>query len=181
MKLFFLSDIHGSFYFVKEALKCFENEDADKLVILGDVLYHGPRNPLTKDYNPKEVAELLNKYKSKIIAVRGNCDSEVDQVVLDFPMMSDYNIILMEKYKIFLTHGHIFNVNKLPELNEGDIFINGHFHIPKAEKINGIYCLNPGSISLPRENYPESYGILEDNIFYIKSLSGEIINKIEIK
>lgn len=180
MKLFFMADIHGSLFYLNKALQMYERENADFIVILGDELYHGARNPLTKDYNPKEVTALLNSLSSKIIAVRGNCDSEVDQMVLDFPITSTYSMVLYENHRLFLTHGHIYNEQNLPKLASGDVFIYGHTHVPKAEKIGGITVINPGSISLPKENSPNSYGILEGNEFFIKNLDGNIIKQISI-
>lgn len=170
MKIMFLSDMHGSVYYTKRALEIFDREEADHLIILGDQLYHGPRNPLPKDYDPKEVVEALNEYKERIIAVRGNCDSEVDQMLLDFPIMADYSVIFYEGKKIFATHGHIYNKANMPNIYEGDVMISGHTHIPLAEKKDGIYILNPGSITLPKENTPNSYAILEDDLFEIKDL-----------
>lgn len=170
MKLMFLSDIHGSVFYAKQALEIFEKEEADYLIILGDVLYHGPRNPLPKDYDPKEVAPLLNEYREKIIAVRGNCDSEVDQMMLDYPMMSDYSTVLYNKKRIFVTHGHVYNQINMPKLSKGDVLISGHTHIPVAEKNDEIFILNPGSITLPKQNNPNSYGVLEDDLFEIKDL-----------
>lgn len=178
MKIFFMSDIHGSLYFLKKGLEAYEKEKANYIVILGDVLYHGPRNELPKDYNPKEVAELLNKYKDKIIAVRGNCDSEVDQMLIEYPMMSDYSIILHNNRRLFLTHGHIFNEDNLPNLDENDVLFYGHIHIPVAQKSKNLYFINPGSLALPKENYPNSYGVLENDLFQIKDLKGNIINEI---
>ncbi len=180
MKIMFLSDIHGSLKYLNCAIKRFEEEKADKLILLGDLMYHGPRNPLPEEYQPKEVADILNKHKEKIIAVRGNCDSEVDQMLLEFPIMADYTEIILENHKIFATHGHIYNKENMPLLNSNDIFIHGHFHIPMAEKINEIYYLNPGSISLPKENNKNSYGILKDNKFLIKDLLGNTIKEINI-
>lgn len=179
MKLFFISDIHGSIYYLKKAIEAYQEEKADYIVILGDSLYHGPRNPLPKEYNPKEVAILLNEYKDKIISVRGNCDSEVDQMVIDYPTMSDYSIILHEGKRIFLTHGHIYNKNHLPVLSEGDILIHGHTHIPVAEKLDNIYLLNPGSITLPKENNPNSYGVIENKVFKVKDFEGNVIKSIK--
>ncbi len=181
MKLFIISDVHGSLYYLKKALENYEKEEADYIVILGDALYHGPRNPLPREYNPKEVASLLNDYKEKIIAVRGNCDSEVDQMMLDYPMMSEYAIILFNNRKLFLTHGHLYNKDKLPNLNENDVLIHGHTHIPVAEKLDKIYLLNPGSITLPKENNPNSYAILQNHLFEIKDLEGNIIKSINVK
>ncbi len=180
LKLFFISDIHGSIYYLNEALEKFKEEDCDYIVLLGDALYHGPRNPLPKEYNPKEVALLLNQHKDKIIAVRGNCDSEVDQMVIDYPMMGDYSIILHNSRRLFLTHGHIYNKDNLPNLSEGDVLIHGHTHIPVAKKLENIYIINPGSITLPKENNPNSYGILDNDIFEIKDLEGNIIKKIDL-
>lgn len=181
MKLFFISDIHGSLYYLKKALNEFEKEKADYLVILGDALYHGPRNPLPKEYNPKEVANLLNEYKDKIMAVRGNCDTEVDAMLIDYPMLSDYSIILYNNRRLFLTHGHVFNKDNLPNLSDDDVLIHGHTHILKAEKVENIYLINPGSISLPKQNNPNTYGVLENDIFSIKDFEGNIVKEISFK
>jgi hypothetical protein len=178
MKLFFISDIHGSLYYFKKAMEQYREEAADYICILGDELYHGARNPLPVEYNPKETAQLLNEYADKIIAIRGNCDSEVDEMVLDFPIMATYSTVLHAGRRLFLTHGHVFNEEKLPRLTEGDVFIYGHTHIPRAEKKNGIYFINPGSITFPKENNPNSYGVLEENVFKIKDLEGKIIKEI---
>lgn len=178
MKIFFISDIHGSLFFLEKALERYEEEGASYIVLLGDALYHGPRNPLPKDYNPQAVANLLNEYKDKIIAVRGNCDSEVDQMLIEYPMMSDYSIILCDNRRLFLTHGHIYNDDNMPSLSDNDVLIHGHTHLPVAEKRNGIYVLNPGSVTLPKENYPNSYAILQDDLFQIKDLNGTVIKEI---
>lgn len=180
MKMFFISDIHGSLYNLKKALERYKEEGANYIVMLGDALYHGPRNPLPDEYKPQEVANLLNEYKDKILAVRGNCDSEVDQMLIDYPMIADYSIILYNTRKIFLTHGHIYNQDNLPNLSKNDILINGHTHLPVAEKQNEIYLLNPGSISLPKENNPNSYAVLKDDLFQIKDLDGTIIKAIKL-
>jgi putative phosphoesterase len=180
MKLFFISDIHGSLYFTKKVLEIFKEEEADYLVVLGDELYHGARNPLPEQYNPKEVASLLNEFADKIIAIRGNCDSEVDEMVLNFPMAAAYSTILYNNKRIFITHGHIYNENNLPKLKAGDVFVYGHTHIPKAEKVNQIFIINPGSITFPKENNPNSYGVLQNNIFEIRDLNGIILKKITI-
>ncbi|TYQ15675.1 UNVERIFIED_CONTAM: hypothetical protein Cloal_2156 [Acetivibrio alkalicellulosi] len=181
MKLLFISDIHGSLYYTKKAIEIFKNENSDYLVILGDQLYHGSRNPLPTEYNPKEVAVLLNQYAQNIIAVRGNCDSEVDEMVLDYPIMSDYSTLLFNEKRLFLTHGHIYNQDNLPKLKSGDVLIHGHTHIPKAEKYKDIYILNPGSISMPKENNPNSYGILDGSTFSIKDIEGKVFKKIELE
>ena len=178
MKLFFISDIHGSIYYLKKALERFEEEKADYIVILGDILYHGARNPLPLEYSPKEVFGLLNSLGDKIIAVRGNCDSEVDEMVLNFPIMSTYSNILYKSRRIFITHGHIFYENNMPKLADGDVMIYGHTHIPKADRKDNIYIINPGSITLPKEGNPHTYGILEDDTFTIKTLEGKVYKEI---
>lgn len=180
MKLFFMSDIHGSLYYLEKVIENYKKENADFIVILGDELYHGARNDLPQGYNPKGVTELLNKYSDKIIAVRGNCDSEVDEMVLDFPIMATYSSILYNGKRLFLTHGHVYGENNLPKLRDGDVLIYGHTHIPVAKKENGIFIINPGSISIPKENNPNSYGILENDVFKIKDLDGNSFIKIHI-
>jgi putative phosphoesterase len=180
MKIMFISDIHGSLFYLEKALQRYREENVNYIVILGDALYHGPRNPLPEGYNPQGVANLLNQYKHKIMAIRGNCDSEVDQMLLEYPMMSDYCIILYNERRLFLTHGHIYNEENMPALNSGDILLQGHTHIPVAKKQNEIYIINPGSITLPKENNPNSYAMLEDNLIEIKDLQGTVIKKISI-
>lgn len=178
MKLFFISDIHGSSYYLSKFLERYREEEGDYLIILGDILYHGARNDLPRGYNPKEVIALLNKYSHEIIAVRGNCDSEVDEMVLEFPIRADYSNILYGDRRIFLTHGHIYNEDEMPSLKEGDIFFYGHSHLPRAEKKDGIYFLNPGSISLAKGGNPNSYGVLEDELFTIRDLDGNRFKEI---
>ena len=180
MKLVVISDIHGSLKYTKKAIEIFNREEGAYLLILGDILYHGPRNPLPEEYNPKEVAEVLNQYSNKIIAVRGNCDSEVDQMLLSFPCMGDYSIVLYNNKKLFLTHGHIYNESNMPNISAEDIMIHGHTHILGLNRKDGISIINPGSISYPKENNPHSYGVIEGDLFYIKTLEGDIINKIEL-
>ena len=173
MKLMIASDIHGSAYYCGQMLEAFDREGADRLLILGDVLYHGPRNDLPKEYAPKKVIELLNARKDKIFCVRGNCDTEVDQMVLEFPILADYAIFPVEKRLVYVTHGHNYNMEKLPPLQPGDVLLHGHTHIPDwtpfGEK--NLY-LNPGSVSIPKENSAHGYMTLEQNIFTWKSLDG---------
>lgn len=180
MKLFFISDIHGSFYFLEKAMEQYKKENGDYIVILGDELYHGARNPLPEGYDPKEVAKLLNSYGDKIIAVRGNCDSEVDEMVLEFPMMATYSVIFHGGKRLFLTHGHLYDGGNSLKLNKGDVLIYGHTHIPVAEVRDGIGYINPGSISMPKENNPNSYGVLEGDIFRIKDLDGKVFKEINL-
>lgn len=173
MKLFILSDIHGSEEFLQTALKAYLIEKPDYLVILGDILYHGPRNPLPSGYNPKGVIELLNPLKDQIIAVRGNCDSEVDQMVLNFPMRGDYQQLLMDNKKIFLSHGHLYD-NELPShLADETIYIQGHSHVPMIKKVGSLWHLNPGSITLPKENHPHTFAVYEDGLFSIRTLDNK--------
>jgi len=175
MKFLIVSDIHGSEKYAKETLRILEAEQADYLLLLGDLLYHGPRNPLPEGYNPQGVSELLNSIKEKIIAVRGNCDAEVDQMLLKFPMMHDTNVVPLQHQKVILSHGHIYHPENLPaNLSTGDIFMFGHIHLPVLEKQDGITIFNPGSISMPKGNHPPTYGILEHGQLMIKTLDGEI-------
>ena len=152
----------------------------DKLILLGDLLYHGPKNNLTEDYNTMQVAQLLNSIKKNIICVRGNCDAEVDQSILEFPISADFFNLYINDRLIFLTHGHIYNKNHLPILNDGDIIIHGHTHIPAIEKINNIIYMNPGSVSLPRGNSVNSFMLYHDNLFEIKDFNDNIIMRCKI-
>lgn len=170
MKWFIASDIHGSAYWCKKMLDAFEKERADRILLLGDLLYHGPRNDLPRDYNPKEVIDLLNGYKDKIFSVRGNCDSEVDQMVLEFPILADYTIICEGDTVIFATHGHIYNENNLPPLKNVTILLHGHTHVAKNEKRENYTYMNPGSVSIPKEETGHGYIVFENGIFQRKSL-----------
>lgn len=180
MKLMFISDIHGSYTYAKKAINTYKDEKADRLIILGDILYHGPRNDLPEGYEPKQVISLLNEYKKDIIAVRGNCDAEVDQMVLDFPIRADYAMIDVDDHHFFLTHGHLFDEDNLPNLNKGDIFVYGHIHKPVAKETGGIYIINPSSISLPKEGN-NSYGIYENDQFEIKEFDQKVVKRIMFK
>lgn len=175
MKIMFASDIHGSFAATKKIKAAYESERAEKLVLLGDILYHGPRNPLPDEYAPQSVAELFNSMKNELFCVRGNCDSEVDQMVLDFPIGADYALMYADNLTMLLTHGHLFDESKLPPIKSGDIIISGHTHVPRAEKKNGIVFLNPGSAALPKQNFEKSYMILDDGCFTIKTFDNKTI------
>lgn len=176
MKWMIASDLHGSAYYCKKMVEAFEREGADRLLMLGDLLYHGPRNDLPRDYAPKEVIPMLNGLKNKLCCVRGNCEAEVDQMVLDLPVMADYCILLAGEKLIYATHGHIYNGKNPPPLAEGDILLHGHTHVPAwTEFGQRNVCLNPGSLSIPKENSPHSYMILENGVFYWKDVeTGEI-------
>lgn len=170
MKIFFMSDIHGSPDAAAAALEAYQREGARHIAFLGDALYHGPRNLLPLNYDPAKTADILNRFKEKIIAVRGNCDSEVDQMMLEFPMMGDVAVLLAEDRRVVLTHGHLTGPGYPPALSPGDILVSGHTHLPGAEKRNGTYHLNPGSVTMPKENHPPSYGLLSDDALIVKEL-----------
>ena len=180
MKWFIASDIHGSAYFCEKLIERYKAEKADKILLLGDILYHGPRNDFPRDYNPKAVIEILNALKNEILCVRGNCDTEVDQMVLHFPILADYCIITHETKVIYATHGHIFNKEHLPPLNKGDILLHGHTHIPVCEQYDNFTYINPGSVSIPKENSHHGYMIFEDGVFYWRDLDGNVINEYKI-
>ena len=175
MKLMIASDIHGSAYYCKKLIDAFQRENADKLLLLGDILYHGPRNDLPRDYNPKEVVAMLNPMKKELLCVRGNCDTEVDQMVLEFPILADYCFIELDGHTIFATHGHVHNPNKLPMLKEGDILLNGHTHIPANKNMGSFTYMNPGSVSIPKEGSAHGY-MIYDGEFIWKDFDGNILN-----
>ncbi len=179
MKIMIASDIHGSAYYCEKMLEAFSKEKADKLLLLGDILYHGPRNDLPRDYAPKKVIEMLNAIKDSLLCVRGNCDTEVDQMVLDFPVLAEYCILYVGNKMIFATHGHNFNLNKLPPIKKGDILLHGHTHVPKCEETDTCVYLNPGSVSIPKENSAHGYMTLTDNIFEWKNLDGDVYNRFD--
>ena len=172
MKLMIASDIHGSAYYCEELLKAYEKECPEKLLLLGDILYHGPRNDLPRGYAPREVISMLNGIKQEILCVRGNCDTEVDQMVLEFPIMAEYAVFYLGGRMIFATHGHVYNEGNLPMLKEGDILLHGHTHVPVCRKGEGYFYLNPGSVSIPKEGSVHSYMMWEDGNFTWKDLSG---------
>lgn len=173
MKWIIASDIHGSAYYCQKLLNAYKEENADRMLLLGDLLYHGPRNDLPKDYAPKKVIEMLNGLKDKIMCVRGNCEAEVDQMVLQFPVMADYALLNIGKTVVFATHGHIFNSDNLPSLNKGDILLHGHTHVPKCENIGDFVYMNPGSVSIPKEDSANGYMTLCDGKFLWKTFDGE--------
>ena len=181
MKIFIASDIHGSAYYCREMLKAYEREQADRMLLLGDVLYHGPRNDLPRGYAPKEVIAMLNERKNEIYAVRGNCEAEVDQMVLQFPVLADYCLLPLKKKVIYATHGHVYNEGNLPPMKEGDVLLHGHTHVLKAEEREGYILLNPGSVSIPKEGNVPSYGILQDGRFEIKDLQGNVIKSLKLE
>ena len=180
MKYMFASDVHGSAYYCRKMLEAYKDEQAERLVLLGDLLYHGPRNDLPRDYAPKEVITMLNEKKDEIYAVRGNCEAEVDQMVLEFPVLADYCILVLEGKTFFATHGHVYNTGNLPPMKKGDILVHVHTHVLKAEDMGDYKWLNPGSVSIPKEGNPPTYGIFDGNTFEIKDFAGKIVKKIQL-
>lgn len=171
MKILFASDIHGSASAAEMVLSRFETENCDRLILLGDLLYHGPRNDLPDRYAPKEVIQLLNNFRVTPLCVRGNCDAEVDQMVLQFPIMADSMLLpLPGKNCAFITHGHLFNTQCPPPYQPGDLLIHGHTHVHGVWQQEDYTYINPGSAALPKENQPKSCMVYEDGVFYIKNL-----------
>ncbi len=173
MKLIIASDLHGSFPQTEKLVNVFQQSGASRLVLLGDLLYHGPRNDLPEGYNPKQVIHLLNPLKEVILAVRGNCEAEVDQMVLSFPVLADYACLMVDGLTLYLTHGHHFNKEHMLPLSKGDILIHGHTHIPGVWGEDGNTILNPGSISIPKGGFKSSYMEYENRHFSIRTFEGE--------
>lgn len=182
MKFLIASDIHGSAFWCRSLLKAFEREGAERLLLLGDILYHGPRNDLPEEYAPKEVAAMLNARREQICGVRGNCDAEIDQMVLQFPMMADYCLLFAGASTVFATHGHVWNKDNLPPLREGDILLHGHTHVPCSEQLpEGVWVLNPGSLSIPKEDSPHAYLLLDDGEFVWKTMDGVAFHRLSFR
>ena len=180
MKLMFVSDIHGSAYYCRRVRDIWQEEMPQRLILLGDLLYHGPRNDLPKEYAPKECIDILNGLKSEIIAVRGNCEAEVDQMVLEFPVLADYMLLPCKEHMIFATHGHIYNEETRPPMQDGDVLLPGHTHVLRAERKDGILILNPGSVAMPKEGNPPTYALLENGVFSIRDFEGHTVKEITI-
>jgi hypothetical protein len=178
MKLMIASDLHGSAYYCRKLLEAYEREQPEKLVLLGDLLYHGPRNDLPRDYAPKEVLSLLNAQREHLLCVRGNCDTEVDQMVLSFPILADYSLLYVAGHTLFATHGHHYHTGALPPLQRGDILLHGHTHIPAWETFGeeNRYW-NPGSVSIPKEGSPHSYLVLEEETARWMDLEGSVFHQ----
>ncbi|MBR2889499.1 MAG: phosphodiesterase [Oscillospiraceae bacterium] len=169
MKFLIASDIHGSAFWCGKLMEVLEQEQPDKLILLGDMLYHGPRNDLPRDYCPKQVIPMLSAHRDKILAVRGNCEAEVDQMVLPFPCMADYALVQAEGLTLYLTHGHHHSPDNLPPLEPGSVFLSGHTHVKLDDVRNGIRCLNPGSVSIPKDG-SHSCLLYEDGVFRFRIL-----------
>lgn len=177
MKYFILSDIHGSSYYFSKAMEQYDKMKADKLIILGDLLYHGPRNDLPYGHDVKKLVNLLNERKDDIIAIKGNCDAEVDQMVLNFTLHDNVLLKIGDK-TLYLTHGH--HLKDIHGLEKDTIILYGHTHVPRCEKVDDFYYVNPGSISLPKEDSKHSFLVYEDNIFYLYDLDGNLLNSYKV-
>ena len=174
MRWLIASDIHGSALYCAELLAAWDREGAERMLLLGDVLYHGPRNDLPEGYAPKKVIEQLNARKDAIYCVRGNCEAEVDQMVLEFPVLADYLLLPVGSGCIYATHGHIYNESHLPPMKRGDLLLHGHTHVSFCRGHESYVCCNPGSVSIPKEDTPRGYILLEDRRLTWKTLAGEI-------
>ncbi|MBQ8164325.1 MAG: phosphodiesterase [Clostridia bacterium] len=180
MKIMIASDIHGSAEYCRQLIEAYKREGAEKLVLLGDILYHGPRNDLPEGYAPKKVISMLNGIKQEILCVRGNCDTEVDQMVLEFPVLAEYAIMYHESRMLFLTHGHNLNEKNPPMLKKGDVLFNGHTHVPCVREHEEYTYINPGSVSIPKENSPHSYIVMTDGLIEWKDLEGNVYNSYRL-
>ena len=174
MKLMIASDIHGSAAYCERLIDAYRREAPDRLLLLGDLLYHGPRNDLPLDYAPKRVIDMLNSISDDLLCVRGNCEAEVDQMVLSFPVLADYAYLEVNGVSIFATHGHHYSEATPPPLRKGDVLLCGHTHVSRCVRYEGFTYLNPGSVSIPKEGTPHSYATLAGNRFDFKTLDGEI-------
>lgn len=176
MKIFIASDLHGSAEYCRQMIEAFNNENADKLLLLGDVLYHGPRNPLPDGYSPQEVVQMLESIKNKILCVKGNCDAEIDECLLPFPVISNLGAVFADGLNIYFAHGH----GDALLLSDGDVYLTGHTHVALNAKENGHYHLNPGSLSLPKDGSKRGYIVYENRKFTFKELSGEPYDELDI-
>ena len=180
MKWLIASDIHGSAQWCRRLLEAWDKEQAGRLLLLGDVLYHGPRNDLPDQYAPKEVIAMLNARRERILCVRGNCEAEVDQMVLDFPVLADYAVLWEGSRLIYCTHGHVYNTGKLAPLQAGDVLLHGHTHIPAWEDHGAFHYLNPGSVAIPKEGSWHGYMTLENGRFLWKDFDGAIRHELTL-
>ena len=178
MKRLVVSDVHGSKYYADKMLEIYKSEAPDKIILLGDLYYHGPRNPLTKEYAPMEVAKILNSLKEEILCVRGNCDAEVDEMISDFKL-EPYIEMQVNRKKVFFSHGHVYNMDNIPH-KDIDIMFYGHFHVGFIEEENGIIFANPGSISLPKNNSEHSYIIFDEKAITLKDVDGNVIKEYKL-
>lgn len=180
MKILIASDIHGSAIYCEKLLDIYFSEKYERMILLGDILYHGPRNDLPLGYEPKKVIKMLNDIKDDILAVRGNCDAYVDSMVLEFPLIDDYTIMPVKDKMMYITHGHIYNNDNLPPMHKDDILLHGHTHVPMLTHINDHYYINPGSISIPKDNSEHTFISFENNSFELRNLDNKIIKTLII-
>lgn len=176
MKIIVISDIHGSLFYMNKIKEIIDKSSVDKIVLLGDLYYHGPRNPLTQEYNPQQVANILNSYKDKILCVRGNCDAQVDEMISEFKFNDNVKLDINGK-RFFFTHGHKYNIDNLPD--NIDAIVYGHFHTGFIKQKDNVICVNSGSISLPKDNTKNSYLIIDDNNIKLMDLDGNVIDRIK--
>ena len=176
MKIIVISDIHGSLFYMNKIKEIIDKSNVDKIVLLGDLYYHGPRNPLTQEYNPQQVANILNSYKDKILCVRGNCDAQVDEMLSEFKFNDNVKLDINGK-RFFFTHGHKYNIDNLPD--NIDVIVYGHFHTGFIKQKDNVICVNSGSISLPKDNTKNSYLIIDDNNIKLMDLDGNVIDRIK--
>ena len=182
MKIMIASDLHGSLYYGKKLFERFDEEKPTQLMLLGDLLYHGARNALPEEYSTISLTGLLNSHKDKILAVRGNCDAEIDQAVLEFPIMSDYLMTWIDGRRWILTHGHVYDEYRMLPHNPGDVLLHGHTHVKVLKKMDDFYFVNPGSVSIPKDGPVHSYGVYEDGVFLLKDVEdGKELMKMELE
>ena len=177
MKYLVVSDIHGSSYYARKIEEIINREEPDKIILLGDLYYHGPRNPLTEEYAPKDVADILNSHKDKILAVRGNCDAEVDQMISEFKLEENLRLEIGGK-KFFFTHGHKFNMDFWPN-EDFDVLVYGHFHTGFIKEFEGKIFVNAGSISLPKNGTKNNYLIIDETKISLKDVGGNAIEEVK--
>ena len=180
MKWMIASDIHGSAFFCRKLVERYHEEKADRLLLLGDILYHGPRNDLPEGYAPMETAALLKELRGTVFSVRGNCEAEIDEAELEFPSSAEYALVELGGRLVFVTHGHVYNERHLPPLCPGDILLHGHTHVPVCRTVDGILIINPGSVSIPKEGSAHSYMTCEDGLFIWKDLNGAEFMRCEV-
>ncbi|MBE5804618.1 MAG: phosphodiesterase [Clostridiales bacterium] len=180
MKWLIASDIHGSACWCEKLVNAYKAEQADRMLLLGDVLYHGPRNDLPEGYAPKQVIAMLNAMKDEILCVRGNCEAEVDQMVLEFPVLADYAVLCEGTRLIYCTHGHVYNTGHVPPLRKGDVLLHGHTHVPAWEDHGSYRYLNPGSVSIPKEGSWHGYMLLENGVFTWKDFEGSVQHELAL-
>ncbi len=180
MKILFFSDLHGSYFYLEKLMNNIKDVNPELIVFAGDLLYHGPRNELPEDYNPKKCIKIINNI-ANFIAVRGNCDAEVDQMVINHPIMNSFSTIYDNGRTFFITHGHIYDELSHPFLPEGSVFVSGHTHIPVCKEENGVMYFNPGSLSIPKNGFDNSFGYYDGNFLSVRNLEGNDIMSLKIR